>query len=179
MASALASLREIVPPPAGSRPGVDWKRVEATIGSPLPHDYKDLVETYGPGVFDDFVWVLHPEVENPTLNLLAEGGRTLDALRTLRASERIPYVVERGTEELLPWGRTDDGDKLYWVTKPRYSPDDWTVVVNEARGPTWETFDGTATELLYALLRGSVRLDLFDGSDFPSTAPQFEPDRTS
>jgi hypothetical protein len=31
------------------------------LGFSLPVDYRALVETYGEGSFDDFLWLLHPK----------------------------------------------------------------------------------------------------------------------
>lgn len=48
---------------------VPWRRVEADIGSELPRDHKEFVEYFGPGNFDDYLWVHVPGVEAPWLEL--------------------------------------------------------------------------------------------------------------
>ena len=50
------------------------------------------------------------------------------------AYEEVPYGVERGSEELVRWAITDNGDVCYWVISASDDPDEWLVTVNEARG---------------------------------------------
>ncbi|MFB7282257.1 hypothetical protein ACFCZV_34700 [Streptomyces hydrogenans] len=46
--TTLATLTQLVPPPA--RPtATDWNAVETLLQTPLPTDYKHLLDTYGPG----------------------------------------------------------------------------------------------------------------------------------
>ncbi|WP_037648324.1 hypothetical protein [Streptomyces flavidovirens] len=37
------------------RPDVDWVKVESSLGTALPSDYKRMVETFGEGAFDGFL----------------------------------------------------------------------------------------------------------------------------
>jgi hypothetical protein len=155
--SALDELRAIAPPPSERAPAGD-------AGRPLPADYEQLAREYGPGCFDEFVWLLAPGAQNPNLDLDRQANVRLDALSTL--GEDLPY------EPLLPFAFTDNGDVVYWHT--RGDPDDWTVVVNESRGPEWHAFDGNATEFLVATLSGRERVPMFP-EDFPGEDPGFQP----
>ncbi|MFJ8748145.1 SMI1/KNR4 family protein [Streptomyces sp. NPDC102441] len=40
-----------------SRRSRDWPAVERELGTTLPTDYRQLVETYGGGVFDETIWL--------------------------------------------------------------------------------------------------------------------------
>ncbi len=42
------------------RPAVDWRAAEAELGTPLPRDYKEIVDLFGTGTFDDYVDLLVP-----------------------------------------------------------------------------------------------------------------------
>lgn len=140
---------------------------------PLPDDYKSLVELYGPGAFDDFLWILQPFDDNEHLDLLAQRTARLDALRDLQSQgQAIPYAIDSGIEILLPWAITDNGDVVYWVVEPRDQPHTWSIVMNEARGPLWERFEGSATEYLEAVMAKSFVPSSFP-DDFPSDRPTF------
>lgn len=174
MASAVNDLKALVPPTRPPLPELDWAEIERRLGLRLPLDYKRLVETYGQGSFDGFLWVLQPSESNQNLDLLRQRGARLDALRTLRDSgEEVPFGVENTDEELVPWAITDNGDVCYWVRSTSDDPDEWVVTVNEARGPRWKTFALSTSEFLVAVLSGNLRVDLFP-DDFPSDSPVFE-----
>lgn len=175
MTRALDRLATLVPPPQATQSHPEWSEVERLLKTRLPDDYKSLVELYGPGAFDGFLWILQPAETNEHLDLTAQRDVRLGALRVLqRQGEAIPFQIDTGNEVLLPWAITDNGDVVYWVADPRDEPNKWSVVINEARGPLWEGFDGSATEFLRAVLAKSFVPSSFPG-DFPSDEPIFEP----
>jgi hypothetical protein len=95
MLSAVNELVALVPPLSGGSARIDWTTIEESVGLRLPSDYKAIVEAYGPGVFDDFLWVLQPLATNPNLDLLRQKENRLDALRVLAASgDTIPYRID-------------------------------------------------------------------------------------
>ena len=155
--AAVDDLRELAPPPAEPPPPPRPAR-------PLPSDYLALAAEWGPGAFDDFLWLLVPGAENPNLDLDRQAEVRLGALREL--GEDTPYPLG----ELLPWAFTDNGDVLFWHTAGE--PDAWTVAVNESRGPEWHLFDGGAADFLVAFLSGRERVPVFP-DDVPSEAPGF------
>lgn len=61
---------------------------------------------------------------------------------------------------MLPWGITDNGDILYWLTKGD-NPDAWTIAINESRGPLWEEFDMDMSTLLAKMVSGEVESKVF------------------
>ncbi|MFD0355276.1 hypothetical protein ACFVHW_16305 [Streptomyces sp. NPDC127110] len=76
------------------RPGLDWGRVEARVGTRLPGDYKRMVETFGKGAFDGYLGLN----QEPWTDLREDG-----------------LLIWAGTEheDLYCW-RTDDGDPDLW-----------------------------------------------------------------
>jgi hypothetical protein len=150
-------LEDLVPPPPDPPPVAEADRR-------LPPDYVALASTYGPGRFDEFVWLLAPGARNPDLDLERQATTRLQALRD--TGEEIPY------DPLVPFAFTDNGDVVYWHAEGE--PHTWKVVANESRGPEWFTFDGTATEFLHATLSGAVRVPFFP-EDYPSDEPDFTP----
>jgi len=162
--NALAQLVAAVPPPA-EVVRIDWSEVEDRLGFPLPADYHALMETYGEGSFDDFLWLLHPTSSNPNLNLIEE----LHAQREALALD--PDGVGPRPQELVHWASTYNGDSVYWKfdSERRLGS---SVIVNESRGDAWPEYDLSATEWLLAVLTGRIRVPVFP-DDFPSRRPSF------
>jgi len=169
----LQQLVALVPPPPATGRGWGWDQIEEGLGR-LPSDYKRLVETYGSGSFDDFLWLLVPGYDNPNVDLGRQAAAILDHLRELRAPEGgVPYDLRRDAPGLLPWAVTDNGETCFWDTASE-DPDAWSIVVNEARGPAWVTFAGSATDFLLAVFAAKSPCALFP-DDFPSPEPAFTP----
>ncbi|WP_405924342.1 hypothetical protein [Streptomyces sp. NBC_00035] len=96
--------------------------------------------------------------------------RAAEILDDLRESGgKVPYE----TNELLPVGKTDNGDTVYWVTRPEGAPNSWTVVANGARNMKWPHFDGGIVDFLVAVLSGAHRVDVFP-NDFVRAEPVFD-----
>jgi hypothetical protein len=143
--------------------------VESLLGFPLPDDYRALVETYGEGAFDDFLWLLHPTTPNRHLNLISQ----LHLKREMRALDKESPGPR--PEELVPWALTDNGDSVYWRFDTNHQIGK-SVIVNEARGDRWPEYDLSAAEWLLAVLTGQIRVPVFP-DDFPSPNPSFQPAR--
>lgn len=169
----LSQLHGLVPP-AREPVAVDWVGVEARLG-PLPSDYKQYVDLYGAGTFDHFLSVYAPGTSNPHLDLLAQAGRQLQAMREVAEAwgpDEVPYELDDGVRgELLPWGVTANGDLCFWVRR-QPSADAWTVAVNESRGPDWFTYDGPMTAFLHGVVSGGLLCPLFY-PDLPSAMPTY------
>ncbi|MYQ49208.1 hypothetical protein GTW40_30025 [Streptomyces sp. SID4985] len=68
----LAPLTALCPPPPGGGRNVEWPAAEGTLGVPLPADYKQLVRTYGGGLFGDLIWLLEPGCPEAMYDLVAQ-----------------------------------------------------------------------------------------------------------
>lgn len=166
---SLSELERLVRPPAqplGSP--VDWAAAQRDLAMQLPEDYRRLVDTYGLGCFDGFLWLLHPNASSRYLNLGRQITVRLEALKEGQ-SPGEPF----GPDDVVPWAFTDNGDVCYWKVMGMADPNKWTVVVNESRGPEWDEFSGTTTEWLAAVLSGRYRVRVFPDQDFPSQSPRF------
>lgn len=174
MSMACDELEALVPRPAISSSGHSWDEIEDILGLRLPSDYKRIVQDYGPGTFDRFLWVLQPS-SNKYIDLLRQCHVRLDALRVLAESgEAVPYDLSRGREEIIPWAFTDNGDVCFWVTSSSDDPDEWTIAVNEGREPLWMTFGGSASEFLVAVLSRNLQVEMFP-DNFPYDIHTFSP----
>jgi hypothetical protein len=176
-APAFERLLKVLPPPVRpveTPPTGQWDAIEGRLGAVLPLDYKAFVELFGSGFIDRFLWVFNPFSADENIRLAEASERQLAILRWLReqANERVPYPIFPEPDGLLPWGETANGDCFYWITS-HSSPDEWSVVVNEARAPNWHEHAGPMTAFLADLLDGSTSVDFFPAT-FPSAHPSFE-----
>ena len=154
----------------------NWNTVEMQLRQ-LPRDYKAFLDRFGTGNVSHFLWVLNPVSKNRHLNLLREMEPILSALRELReAGEPCPNPLYPEPGGLLPFGKSDNGDALYWLTIGE--PDQWPVVVNAARDPVYEKFECDMTDFLAGILTGRIRCSVFP-EGFPSGPPAFAPSSPS
>jgi len=186
-------LRSSVPPPTGgpfvSAADVAMSLQQISVIDRFPTDYIELVSLYGPGRFDGFIRVLLPSSSNPHIDIAAQLTTRLGALTQLScdpklpvslpisgamgsSTEKIPYKITWPDPGIVPWAITENGDTVYWVASPLDSPDEWTVAVNEARGPDWQEFPMGASEFLYGVLSGTIAVRAFP-ADLPSAVPVF------
>jgi hypothetical protein len=161
----LERLRALVPPPAepvetgGAEP--DWQAVEAKLGTALPDDYKAFTQAYGSGKFDDFLWLFSPFAPPGPGNLVDERASTLDAYAESRTKfpERYPLPPFPEPGGVLPLGRSDNGDELYWVTEGE--PDEWQIALFGSRSTPYERHALGVTAFLAALLAGELETRVF------------------
>jgi hypothetical protein len=150
----LERLRRLLPPPAEpverGRPD-GWPAVEQSLGTGLPSDFKGFTELYGSGTVDDFLYFFNPFTQGPDGNLVVERDRVLAGYRQTRAHfpERLPWPPFPEPGGVLPLGRTDNGDELYWVTNGQ--PDGWPVALVEARAALQEVHPMPVTGFLATL----------------------------
>ncbi|MFE2283749.1 SMI1/KNR4 family protein [Streptomyces sp. NPDC059443] len=171
MPNALARLREIAPAPSEPRQK-DWEEVERTLGVELPSDYKELIRVYGGSNWDDYLYVLEPDCLNDNYDLIEWAENQAEDLEGLWEFEKKPVELEPEGSRVLPWATTDNGECLYWLIQPGLEPDQWTVMVNEARGDRWEHFDASCTQFLAASLDGQLQSNVLS-SLFPLAAHEF------
>lgn len=170
---SVARLVELVPPPGGTRPALDWDSVEAQLGRTLPDDYKELAGVYGAGQFDRYVLVHVPDESRDYVDLLnaVQQGR-----------ERLEYFAAKGEilpyrpDELLQVATTDNGDSIYWAAPAGKKPNDWTIVVTGSRDfDEFPEYELGLVDFLVEVLSGRLRVEAF-APDFPDEAPVFVPE---
>jgi hypothetical protein len=100
---------------------------------------------------DDFLYLFNPFAAGEDGNLLFEKDRVLAGYRQTRAKypERLPLPPFPQEGGVLPLGRTDNGDELYWVTEG--DPDGWPVALLESRAALQEVHPMPVTGLLATL----------------------------
>ncbi|MET9657391.1 hypothetical protein [Streptomyces sp. NPDC006510] len=113
-------------------PSVDWPTIEADVGTRLPSDYKEIVDLFGAGSFDEY------------FELAVPGGP---------GAGRNPwkgYGPDLATGGLLPWGWSEYELGLMWSTGAT-DPDEWTVVT-QSEGDDEQQFDCGAGEFILRML---------------------------
>ncbi|OLT34799.1 hypothetical protein BJF79_32985 [Actinomadura sp. CNU-125] len=123
--------------PVAPSPAPDWAAVESRLGTPLPSDYKRLVEVFGcDGLFDEFFQVFDPA------ELLSYWGSFAGDAEAAGGLAGWPRPGG-----LIPWAGNEHHEVFWWIAEGP-DPDRWPVyAVDETDEGT--RFDCTATELLF------------------------------
>lgn len=171
MNPALARLKQLVPPPSQARQK-DWEAAEQALGVELPSDYKQLVHTYAGSNWDDYLYILEPDCPNENYDLIEWEDQRTEALEGLWEFEKKPTELTAEGTRIIPWATTDNGECLYWLVRPGQVPEQWTILLNEARGERWEHYNTTCTNFLASALDGEVQSN-FLSSCFPLTTHEF------
>ncbi|MET9232509.1 SMI1/KNR4 family protein [Lentzea sp. NPDC003310] len=126
MRNDLKALCTLVAPPArpvlGER---SWEWVQAELGTRLPADYVEFMETYGGGTFARCLNLWTPLDPQGLTHLAREAtADALDMAAFLDEGPSLPMWPEPGG--FLPFGENVEGDKLGWLTTG--DPDRWPLV---------------------------------------------------
>ncbi|TDC27142.1 hypothetical protein E1265_02365 [Streptomyces sp. 8K308] len=169
MSNDLRELTALCPPPAAP---VRPRRAGAAVERTVPDSHRALVDAYGVGCFDEFLWIYGVGAENPHLDIAA----ATEVTRTILRGKPIPRIraalAAHGldTDDLVQWGGTDNGDVLLWV--PVGAPDAWPTLIVEAGQLDFALVAESSTRVILGLLTGSLRVRCFP-EDFPSERPEF------
>jgi hypothetical protein len=174
----LERLRLLLPPPTDpverGRPD-GWAKVEAALDTGLPGDFKAFTEVYGSGKVDDFLYLFNPFAAGQDGNLLFERDRVLAAYTQTRAKfpQRLPLPPFPEPGGVLPLGRTDNGDELYWVTAG--DPGDWSVALLQSRAASQEIHRMPVAGFLAALAAGDLQTQVLPDDVVHRSTHQFIP----
>ncbi|GAB2929727.1 hypothetical protein [Streptomyces mayteni] len=166
----LPDLTTLCPPPATPvRPVLSG---EQTVRPTIPESHRALVDTYGVGCFDEFLWIYGLGAENPHQDIVAATDSMRAILRGMRIAEirEALRVYGLGPDELVQWGGTDNGDALLWV--PVGDPGAWPTLIIETGQLDFALLEGSSTRIILDLLTGALRVRCFP-EDFPSDEPEF------
>lgn len=141
----------------------EWAKIEEEIGTQLPIDYKQYISIFGTGGFSKadftFLFPFNPFSKRYTLQEWQED--TLWVYEECRHSTPEICIFNAFPEKngLLPWGRTDNGDALFWLTKG--PPDFWDVVVFDGKYMEYVHYNLTMTGFLASWLSGEIEINFF------------------
>lgn len=174
---SLTALLAVLPPPrdpseTGDQAG--WAELGVNLGVDLPADYHEFIAAYGTGYIAGFLWVFNPFSADSNVNFGLQTKQRIDAHRTFRGRfpKMVPFRLFPEEGGLLPFGATDNGDVMFWLTEG--PADGWKTVVYASRADEFEVFGLEMTEFLARVLGSSIRCRIFP-SDFPSGDVSFAP----
>lgn len=114
----------IAPPKAPLDADGDWRAAEIVVGAQYPADFRELITRYGTGsFFRGFLTVYNPM----TVGGLACIKQDENIYRQYREGlYPLPLPVHPESPGLLPWGRDENGNGYFWLTKGK--PEKWPIV---------------------------------------------------
>ncbi|MFF9566190.1 hypothetical protein [Streptomyces sp. NPDC014685] len=130
---------------------VDWAGVESRLGTALPGDYKELVERFGYGDFDDYLGLLIPDGPPGSLDLVGFNEFWARAAAEDGGGPWEPYRLHPAPGGLLQWASTEQRTSFYWLTEGT-DPDRWPILVTGDDYSVWDRFDGSTAEFVHRLL---------------------------
>lgn len=130
---------------------VDWADVEARLGTPLPGDYKQLVEIFGEGAFDGYLDFHVPDAHVRTSDIVRHSKWLSEWAASHGSRLWRPYELYPAPGGLLKWGSTEQADGFFWLTEDA-DPDRWPVLMTDDTCDNWTRFDGTTAECVHRML---------------------------
>jgi len=147
----------------------DWQTIEATLGLPLPEDYKRMAEVFPPGHFNGLAQLGRPgDDAHPRDEFLGFKALRLQDLRGQRAFAQehdwpgtFPYPIYPEPGGLLPWGYDRRGHQLYWLTEAP-DPANWPVVAvpDSYTFTDWRVFHTSTCQFLIDVVEGRIGEDI-------------------
>lgn len=134
------------------RQEMEWSDVERDFGTPLPADFKEICEVFGPGSFCCYLELLLPVDSADPYSLV---GRW-NALKSRRDSPSVrsfyePYQVFEDTGLIL-WGVSLTEASYAWLADVAERPEEWPVVARAAPLEEWHRFDVSTAEFICRVL---------------------------
>ncbi|MGW0993221.1 hypothetical protein [Streptomyces sp. NPDC002520] len=168
--SALSSLIHLCPPPVG-RDGS--RELPGEAGLLIPPSHAAMLEIYGPGCFNDFLWIYENGRPDIWPNIAA---RSRESSKILSGKEipDIRSVLSRfgaTPDELIEWGGTDNADSLFWV--PVGTEDRWPTLIVEAGQLDFIMIEEQSPEVILSFLEGTLDCPFFP-VEFIEQGPVFE-----
>ncbi|MFB7666726.1 SMI1/KNR4 family protein [Kitasatospora sp. NPDC056138] len=176
MNDSVERLTQVLPGSPGGHPK-DWASATERLGTELPSDYVEFIEKVGGGYLDSYLYVLEPDCANDNYDLVDSAQERTEAFGYLwddDPCEEKPSELDEPGARLIPWASTDNGEFVYWLVRPGQHPDDWTIMINEARGDWWERLDMGFARFLLSTLTGQIRAEILT-DDFPTSPHTFRP----
>ncbi|MDO5638603.1 MAG: hypothetical protein Q4G28_01905 [Neisseria sp.] len=89
-----------------------WFPIEEKYNIKIPDDYKIIIDELGSIYINEFIWILNPFNDNPTINFLASEY----LLKTYNyMQEEFPERYTIMFNNFFPWAITDNGESICWL----------------------------------------------------------------
>ena len=76
-----------------------WQEFEKRSGIHFPTDYKNLINKYGTGGLNNFVWFLTPFVTDENVDFMKKSKQMLDAYKISR--KKFPLIKYQGKKKFM------------------------------------------------------------------------------
>jgi hypothetical protein len=123
--NVMSAVRGLIGAPSVEVTKTDWADVHSRIGVELPSDYREFIDSYGPGTVGD-IQIAAPSGPGE-LNLFTLLERKYNQIRRLsrNSTQDAPFYPEAGGT--ICWGETTGGWTCAWAPTG-VDPDEWNVV---------------------------------------------------
>jgi hypothetical protein len=178
--SNIARLRAIAPPPErpkGAGTASDWRRLESDLNLRFPEEFKELIATYGHGRFTEFFGVATPFYRAPRDIGYKEFVRLrIEGIRFAQSSypeEAVPLPGYPENGGLFPWGYTDNGGTMCWLTEGESAR--WPIIcLDDGNTKDFDRFDVSVVEFIEKWLTDQILVPTLTPPDFyPLRRPVF------
>lgn len=163
--SELAQLTGMQP----AAPQTDWQSIQSALGFAVPPDYTELIDNFGAGMFNYYLYVFGPDERTP-VSLRNDGLYWDEEFKSKWAlhPENVPPPLQGRDVTVIHWGETEDTVHLFWIAEAGTPPAQWQVAAYTGEGRKWEFFEQSSVEVLLSYFRrdlASSLLPLFDEGD--------------
>ncbi len=161
-------LAQIITPPAmpvEAGTAKKWEKCEQRLGLKLPQSFKTLLDQFGTGSFNQFLYLYNPFAEEQEQNLFD----VLDLLHVVDAQARHaepgwtmvwPFRLYPASAGLLPWGNAGSLDLIFfWQTGGL--PETWPIIFYDLSTGEYETWKKSVPEFLSALFTSQIESVFF------------------
>lgn len=129
-----------------------WNKIERKLGTKLPYDYKAFINEFGTGSIDEFIWILTPFDDDEYVNFFKKGELIKEAYKSSKLSspDYFKHNIFPEKSGLIPWGYTENGDELYWLTS--YDEHQWKVIVYTSRTSDYYQYEMGMVEFIFSII---------------------------
>lgn len=137
----------------------NWNEVEDKFNIVFPDDYKQIIDMYGSGAVNHFLWIYSPFSSNTNLNLMNKFYELKISYEYMKNNfpEKFPLEFYNGKRGIFPWGITDNGDELYW----NFTDNTAEILIYESRYSNMQKYDEDLSGFLVNLLSKKISCDIF------------------
>jgi hypothetical protein len=161
---SISQLVQFIPPPqAPIETGSPkrWEKAQERLGIAFPQDYKNFVDRYGTGTFNNLIIPYSPFAANEYMNLYQaldahhQASRQTQWMADSAWSIVSPFQLYPAKMGLFPWGTTTHFEQaFFWQISGR--PDTWTTILYDLRKGEYEVWKMCLTAFLLKLFKAEI-----------------------
>ncbi|WP_189941924.1 hypothetical protein [Streptomyces aurantiogriseus] len=132
-----------------------------------------MLELYGPGCFNDFLWINEDGGPTAWLDIQACSREASEMLSRKKITDIRSVLAGFGAvpADVIQWGSTDNADSLFWI--PAGAPDKWPTLIVEAGQLRLQLIEKPSPEVVLGLLDGTLHCPFFP-PEFREPVPTFQ-----